>query len=85
MSIRTPACNCPWCGTQLTAATDPKDESNAPSPNNAALCLQCGEWCMFTEDLTLRKPTDEEFEMIVANETGRDIRAAWVELRKNRC
>jgi hypothetical protein len=82
MSTRLPACDCPWCSEELTAATDLKDDS-VPAPGDATLCAYCGEWCVFDTDLMLRKPTDNEFVALGADKTCRDLRAAWVQTRKN--
>lgn len=54
---RTPLMACPYCAKVLDA--DPHDRT-APGNGDITLCVGCGEWCIFTNNLTLRKPTDEE-------------------------
>jgi hypothetical protein len=82
MSIRLPACNCPWCSEEISAVIEIREDT-VPKPGDATLCLYCGEWCVFDIDLTLRKPTDDEFVMLAFDETCQGLRTAWVQLKKN--
>jgi len=36
----------------------------APSPNDFSLCLRCSFPSVFTKEMTLRKPTEEEWKLI---------------------
>jgi len=52
---------CPHCGYLLDAATacDLNDETE-PKTGDMSVCIDCGEVCVFTDHLHLRKPTDSE-------------------------
>lgn len=50
---------CPYCNALTDCATDPFDDSR-PSPGDASVCIKCSEVAVFADDLSLRKPTEEE-------------------------
>lgn len=84
MSEHMPDSVCPWCDVVHDAVTNPTGDEHTPSPGDGTLCFDCGEWCVFTEDLTLRKPTTDEFIALAADETCRKIRLAWLQVRLRR-
>ncbi len=60
---------CPWCNTPLTHDRDTEgDEALVPVEGDASVCWHCARVCIFTSDLSLRKPTDEEWKELVPDE-----------------
>jgi hypothetical protein len=55
-SIRTRNNVCPWCSTQLTAASEMGGDAE-PSPGDLSVCVECGGLLAFTDQLRLRKAT----------------------------
>jgi hypothetical protein len=80
---RLPSVACPWCSKELDAATGVTGEGS-PDMGDATLCINCGEWCIFDSDLTLRKPTDDEFVELAADKDCRRVRKAWELTQKPR-
>lgn len=56
---RTPATTCVGCGREITAAT-PIDCDEKPKSGDATVCLYCGHLMIYSDDFSLRNPTDEE-------------------------
>lgn len=73
---------CAWCGHVNSHATAVNGEDK-PEPGNLSLCIECGEWSVFTET-ALRKPTDDEFVEIAADPDARRARAAWAQMDQTR-
>lgn len=68
-TTRTPAAACPLCSAPLNAATSSGSlgdtEVNAkPRPDDATVCVYCGGWLIFKDDMSLRPMTDEELEEV---------------------
>lgn len=61
MNDRIKENNCRNCGHTLDACTAIEDGAT-PSTGDISICLYCGELSAFTEDLTIRKVSKEEFE-----------------------
>lgn len=57
-SFPIPKQKCPFCGYEMDRA-DPMQRSR-PKTGDVSLCLKCMEISLFTKDLALRPPTDEE-------------------------
>jgi hypothetical protein len=73
---------CPWCQHQLTRTSPTsKEDSVPPQEGDVSFCSNCGEWAMFTEGFSLRKPTEEELLDIGQDKEIRTIRMAWVMTR----
>jgi hypothetical protein len=53
---------CPTCGKTLDAATAMIDAT--PSPGDCTICLGCQDIFIFTEELGLRRPTEQEIETL---------------------
>jgi hypothetical protein len=77
---------CPWCGYKTDAVSSLESTENGfdlgarmPREGDITLCIgpTCGEWNVFTSDLTLRKPTDAELLEIGNNDGCRAMRTAW--------
>lgn len=60
MSTRVPEQICQSCGRSLTAVSTPGPEDPQPSPGDATVCLYCGHLMIFTDEMTLRLPNDQE-------------------------
>lgn len=50
---------CPWCRTVHEAHTG-IGATGTPQAGDASLCYECVMFSIYTEDLTLRMPTDKE-------------------------
>jgi hypothetical protein len=73
---------CPWCKAKINRTmTENKGRSKPPVPGEISFCSGCGEWAGFSDDLGLRKLTDEELIEIAQDENCRSIRLAWVMTR----
>jgi hypothetical protein len=55
---RMPTCACLNCGLEVSGATG--WEGRGPHPGDASVCLRCGHFMVFADDMTLRAPTDAE-------------------------
>ncbi len=72
---------CPFCGAihdRVTCVTD----DQRPNADDISLCIQCGEWSIFTADLTLREPTEDELLEISHDRECIAARHAWNETIK---
>jgi hypothetical protein len=63
-TTRLPKHACPYCGYEMDAAThaggDSEEDRTGPAPGDLAVCLKCMEVSKYTDDMALRKVTDEE-------------------------
>jgi hypothetical protein len=73
-SAETP---CPFCGKGIDSASPVDESDQRPSDGDLSLCIYCGEWLVFNADMTFRKPTDEDYEVIASDPALRRVRAAW--------
>ncbi|THK37667.1 hypothetical protein EHS39_13615 [Ensifer sp. MPMI2T] len=75
---------CPFCGQRYDAASALVGNAD-PGKGDVTLCMNCGEWAMF-DDVPgrLRRPTDSEYEMIVANPITGKARRIWQQLKEER-
>jgi hypothetical protein len=55
-----PKNRCPYCGYACEAATSIKGRGG-PRPGSLSVCLACADISVFTEALSLRKMTEEEW------------------------
>lgn len=65
MSLNTfrkglPLQRCHNCGHKLDTASAQQEKRHRPTPGDATVCLHCGHFMIFADDLTLRAPTDDE-------------------------
>ena len=75
-----PAPTCPYCGYLCDAAASALNlEDTVPEPDDYSLCFACGEWLVFTADLGLRKPTDDEFTEIGTDQRMHAARKVWLQ------
>lgn len=64
--VNTPPNRCPYCGYEVDCAGG----DGTPEPNSIdsiSLCLNCQNVLLFNDDLTVRKPTDEELTALKAS------------------
>lgn len=54
---------CPRCGHKLNSAFSSCTEE-APGPDDAALCIKCGQAMVFNGDMTVRAMTEEELDQL---------------------
>jgi hypothetical protein len=71
---------CPWCDKDMDAVSAVAGKGR-PAKGAVSLCVYCGEWCVFTRGLDLRKPTPDEFLEIGLDERCRRARAIWVRMQ----
>jgi len=51
---------CPECGCKLDAATFVADESIKPEPGDFSVCIDCGSFMVFDDDMRLEHFPDEK-------------------------
>lgn len=49
---------CPACNYECNAATDTADVHQTPNPGDLSICLNCGEWLEFADDMALKFISD---------------------------
>lgn len=74
---RLTPCLCPHCGALLDAASDLGRLRRRPNPGDVSLCIHCGGWMVFTDDLGLRAPTSDEACEIAASRECREMSLVW--------
>jgi hypothetical protein len=52
---------CPYCAKVLDVHAEIIKHGDGPRPGDYTVCWGCVGICVFTEDLNLRLPTDDEF------------------------
>lgn len=58
------------------APNQPDVTEEHPGKDDVSLCIGCGEPAIFNEDLSVRKPTPDEYAEILRDVTVRKIRTA---------
>jgi preprotein translocase subunit Sss1 len=77
----TPESTCPYCGKVTNGAAGPE----APEAGAISICIQCYNLGIFNADLTIRKPTVEEFAALRSDpEQWRDIEMLRFVLRQTK-
>lgn len=59
-TTQVPECTCPCCGYKLSAAT-PVEGTHNPRPGDVSVCLNCGHMLQFTDNLSVKSVTEDEF------------------------
>jgi hypothetical protein len=56
------ATTCPHCGAahEVATSTTQFEDATAPRHGDLSLCIQCGQWAVFTHDGALRTPSPDE-------------------------
>lgn len=76
-ATHTPAALCWHCDRMLDAATPAGPDPMAPTPDAVSLCLYCGAVAIFTDDLSLRPPTEDELGDLEGNAEFRRTYASF--------
>jgi hypothetical protein len=76
---------CPWCGHEVPLASEVTERgelrARRPSPGDVTACIRCGEFSVFTDDLSLTKPDDETFLELANDPRVQAIRKAWTAMK----
>lgn len=72
-TTKTPESSCWHCGTKFTAASDLSGNMKTPTAGSCSICIMCAAPSIFMEDLTLRKPTQEEIDEILQSEQAAQL------------
>jgi hypothetical protein len=75
---------CPHCGYLLDEADGLTDPKAKPSPGDITLCVNCGEVCVFDDDMKLRVPTIDEYIKIGRDPNMTRAREAWKAMDEER-
>lgn len=73
-----PVSTCPHCHIEMTGAMNVSAD-DAPSPGDATICLYCGGWSIFDDELRMRLPSEQEFAEIKADEDAHRAEVAVLE------
>lgn len=69
---------CPHCGKRLNAAGTTDGADARPEPGDCTMCFGCGEWCVFADDLSLRKPSEDELVELLDDPDCQEARRKWL-------
>lgn len=75
---KMPKSVCCECGAKLDGAAGEGDIT--PDPGDMSVCIYCGSLNVFSDNLTLRKPTVEEYVESTKNRKLQEYRKAVIEL-----
>ena len=53
--LRSSICLCPWCGHELSGATNLPGETNKPRPGDISICVYCGKPLRFGRGLIVEQ------------------------------
>lgn len=59
---------CSNCHHAIESNTEVGGDSHLPTPGAISICFYCGQVCVFNDDLSLRKITEEEMDDLRAND-----------------
>jgi len=76
----TPPSFCCECGASFDRASGP----DKPRPGDLTLCIRCVSLNVFADDLTTRKPTDEEYLAAAADSDVQEMRRAILAVGQER-
>lgn len=57
---RVKSTNCPRCKIPIDAATTVAGDDQNPKAGDYTICVECGGWLRFTDDLDVRSVTADE-------------------------
>lgn len=76
---------CPHCGKENQLASGIEEASfEAPTAGAMSMCITCGCWGVFDDELVLRQPTVVEYEIILHSMNTLKLSAAWLQLNADR-
>ena len=58
---RTPGVNCVVCKTYMDATAPSDGRDSRPGPGDVTICLKCGAFMVFTDDMSVRGISHSEF------------------------
>lgn len=58
--------HCPHCKAYLDCASNIESETLRPKPGDVSICIKCGTFLEFDENLTLIYLSDEHFKQLAA-------------------
>lgn len=65
---KIPPSNCPSCNAFINGASPAKtNDASEPSNGDFTVCIYCAGLAVYNEDLTLRKPSEEEMKIAASN------------------
>lgn len=79
-AVRLKMGSCPFCGAKIDAATK-ENIGSGPKEGDIGLCVYCGEWLVYAKDLTVRKPTDIEYQRIGRDRRLMAVRDVWLRMK----
>lgn len=73
---------CPWCSKRNDLASqvakgDAEEDAPAAHPGDLIMCITCGKFALFDEDMLLRRPTRREAVDIFTDPKCRAMIQAW--------
>ena len=68
---------CPHCKRRAHLAGEMDGETIEPAAGDCTLCIKCGEWSIFTENLQMRKPTEDEARELASDDNVREANKRW--------
>ena len=87
MSTRHPGGQCPECKSKIDGASPCGDDDElVPTPGDLSMCLYCGVWLLFDEQLlpSIRATElDERMAPAAMRREAEAIRAAWRERKQH--
>ena len=73
---------CPHCGAQQNRATSTDGLKGGPEENDITLCMACGTFGAFDQNLAMRKLTPEEMVEVENSAYLKRLRQFWLDARK---
>lgn len=71
---------CPWCLREHDLVGElTRDGTPVPYEGALSLCIKCGKFAVFKEDLTLRRPTREEQREYDTDPHLAQVQLAWMQ------
>lgn len=75
--------SCPNCNYEIAFTAISEDGiANLPEEGGIAMCFSCGEFLFFDDDITLRKPTDEEATELEADPEAQMLKATRENMKR---
>lgn len=73
---------CPWCAAPTDEFSDLSGTGKTAGPGHIAICAYCAEPSMMTDELGLRKLTEDETRIVAADPLARRLRDAVYAVRR---
>ena len=69
---------CAHCRYEHNRASPLDGVAQRPKNGDITICIRCGEWNVFEDNLQLRKPTVDEYMEIGKRDDCNEVREAWI-------